>query len=236
MTDGVQRDEVSLHGLWGTVTDSTSLLARKQAREMVAYAEAVGEQLKDEEELLPDSGNKPPHRPPKPDSQVKVAERTGIPRQTISKAQTHVATADAFPFMKPWPQYRVLEAEEYIGKLPEAEHPTVIRLLSQPGIPPDSGLGIIINLAGKTTEQRATIYALNESKDSYQRGQALAMAADLPPMPDPRLVHLRAAIKSLHACVRLSKGGLKKSLESDIERLLILERSILDDDSNTAKG
>ena len=45
----------------------------------------------------------------------------------MSEAQTHVAIADIFPFMQSWPQYRVLEAKEYVEQLPEVEHKAIGR-------------------------------------------------------------------------------------------------------------
>lgn len=217
------------------------LTAYEHAKNMVAYTEAAEEQLKQEADLLPESGNKstaPTHergRPSQTVSQEKVSERTGIPRQRATEAQSHVATADAFPFMKSWPAYRVLEAKDYVVLLPEAEHPAVIKLLTQPGIPPDSGLAIIKNLTAKTPEQRADIYQHNESKDRHERGKALTMAANLPPMPDPRLGHIQDAIASLRACVRLSKDDLKSIFSADVKLLQDRERSIRDY-NNTAEG
>jgi hypothetical protein len=84
---------------------------------LVEYVEAVKETCSDSEQVSkPKSG---PVR--RPGSYRDIEDRTGIPIATISKAQTHVVTADAFPFMQPWAQYRVLEAKEYLGKLPEEE-------------------------------------------------------------------------------------------------------------------
>lgn len=72
--------------------------------EIMAYAEAVGEQLTRSE---PKRVSKRGPQPQK-DSLRSVSEQTGIPASTLSKSQTHVTTADAFPFMKAWPQYRVI--------------------------------------------------------------------------------------------------------------------------------
>ena len=72
---------------------------------MVEYVAAVKGELAGENEEV---GRSPSTR--------KVAERTGIPRTTASEAQSHVETADAFPFMQSWPQYRVLEARELLAK------------------------------------------------------------------------------------------------------------------------
>jgi len=86
---------------------------------MVAYVEAVKEELRDS---LPESGNESVSKKSggqsRPDSQAKVAKKTGIPRQTISAAQSHVETVDAFPFMQPWPQISVFKGVAILEELP----------------------------------------------------------------------------------------------------------------------
>ena len=74
---------------------------------MVEYVEGVKQELKEAEgeELRPDSGqNHRGGRPSQAASTRKVAERTGIPRQTAADARSHVETVDVFPFMQSWPQ------------------------------------------------------------------------------------------------------------------------------------
>lgn len=88
----------SLFAASGTIESRQHLLA------MVAYVEAVKEELREEPRSESEQNKK--------DSGTKVAERTGIPKSTASQARSHVETADAFPFMQTWPQYRVLEARE----------------------------------------------------------------------------------------------------------------------------
>jgi hypothetical protein len=84
---------------------------------MVAYVETVREVAKEEaEDFRLESGRKSSRgRPPEPGSSRDIERRTGLDRSTVQMAETHVATADTFPFMQPWPQYRVLEAKEYLG-------------------------------------------------------------------------------------------------------------------------
>jgi hypothetical protein len=115
----------------------------EKSKAMVAYVETVREVAKEEsEELFVESTNNSPKRgrPVQPDSTLQVSQRTGIPEPTIRAAETHVSTADTFPFMQSWPQYRVLEAKEHLEKLPEEEHQAVTELLSQPGIPVEKGI------------------------------------------------------------------------------------------------
>ncbi len=192
------------------------------------YVTAVKEQLEAaaaDEELRPESGqNHKGGRPSQAASTRKVAEHTGIPRQTAEKARSHVETVDVFPFMQSWPQYRVLEAREQVVRIPVDEHPRIATLLDQPGIPPTEGVSIIRILATKPQEEREGIYALNESKDSHQRQQALAAAK--PHMPDPRLPHLQQAIKELATISNLSKDYLKDSFMTEIGHLILLEDKI----------
>ncbi len=84
---------------------------------MVAYVEAVTEQIVNEqvEEVLSDSDKtSSPNLGGRPTkgrvSQEKVSERTGMPRSTISTAQTHVDTVEKFPFMQSWSQAPALKA------------------------------------------------------------------------------------------------------------------------------
>ncbi len=195
------------------------------------YVAAVKEELEAEaadKELRPESGQnqKQAGRPSQAASTRKVAARTGIPRQTAEKAQFHVETADAFPFMQSWPQYQVLEAREQVAGIPVAEYPRITTLLDQPSIPPTEGVSILRNLATKLQEEREGIYALNESNDSSQRQQALTdAAAPKPPTPEdnPRLSHLRQAMKELAEVSKLSKDDLKDSVDNEIDHLISLE-------------
>lgn len=59
--------------------------------------------------FVPNGNEKTRGRPKEPGSIRNIAERTGIPRSTVVKAEQHVETAEAFPvFQKPdWKQYEV---------------------------------------------------------------------------------------------------------------------------------
>jgi len=205
------------------------LSAYEQAKEMVAYVEAVWEQIQDEVDLLSDSDNKSKRRRGRPkevDTQKKVAERAGVSQPPVSNAETHVAIADTFPFMQSWPQYRVLEAKEYVEQLPEAEYESLNKLLNQPGIPADSCLKILRNFLKKTPEERTEIYACNDSTDPHERSRALTMAANTPSVPDPRLPLIRDAIKELKKCVKLSKGDLREPFMEDLNRIRSREQAL----------
>lgn len=53
------------------------------------------------------------------------------------------------------------------------------------------------NLHEMPVEDRLRIYGLHESDDARQKSLAMTEAAKLPPMPNPALVHLREAARSL---------------------------------------
>ena len=133
----------------------------EKSKVMIEYAQVVKEQ---EPEFRTESVRNARGRPKEVGSERDLVERTGIPASTMRGAHNYVSAADQFPFMRQWPQYRVLEAREYLEKLPEEEHESVSSLLNQAGIPPDSGLKILKNLAAKAPEQREIIYRYNERR------------------------------------------------------------------------
>jgi hypothetical protein len=82
----------------------------ERSKNMSRRVEVVAKVLREQGGVLSNSDKNPKGgRPRKPDSQENIATRIGTTQERLSEGQTHVATADAFPFMQPWPQYRVLE-------------------------------------------------------------------------------------------------------------------------------
>lgn len=151
------------------------------------------------ETSVPNSVQKPAHRPDRPGSLRDVAERIGVPPMTIVKAQQHVETAEQYPELQApgWRQYHVLEAREKLEKLPKPDRPKAVDLVTQPGIPPRDGVEILNNLAKMPAEQRGRVFTLQESDDPRDRDLALTTAADLPPMPDPRIAILLEVVQAL---------------------------------------
>lgn len=195
---------------------------------MVKYVDAVGEELEKEKDLL-DSNKTTKVRVGRPTkgkaSQQQVAQRTGLTQPTISQAQSHIAAVDKYPFMQPWPQYRVLEARELVATLPEDERERAVALIDQNGTRPDLGMGILRNIASKSLGERERIYQQNESMDPVQRQQALSAVVDKP-LLDPRLSHLKQAMQALAALVRLSKDDLKSAFTTEIGHLILLEDEV----------
>lgn len=68
---------------------------------MVAYAEALEEQLEDKPETFGETPNTSNEGLPRK-SNSKVAERAGVDPKTVSNAKTHAAVAIGFPLMRSW--------------------------------------------------------------------------------------------------------------------------------------
>jgi hypothetical protein len=177
----------------------------EQAKVLNGLAATAAEVLR-QSEFLPESGKKSGRgRPPKPDAGERIAERTGIPRQTIDAAQNHVATVDDYlpTTGQGWKQYHVLEAREHLERMPEPERVKAAKLIDQPGIPPKQAVAVLGNLAAMPEPERAHVLDLSESTDQRDRSLALTEAAKVPPMPDPRLPLLSDAIEALRKAGRL---------------------------------
>ena len=138
-------------------------------------------------------------RPPEAESQRARAKAADVSRGTVQKLEKHVDLAEQYPFMQRegWAQYRALEAGKLVEKLPEEERPGVAVLLDQPGIPPKSAISILENLKELKPKRRNEIYEMARADDTHIRQQALAAAAKVPPMPDPGLMLLIDAGKTI---------------------------------------
>lgn len=126
--------------------DRKDLMPAERSRQMVALAEVAAETLRDE--FLPDSGRKAgAGRPPKPDAETKVAERIGVPQQTLNDAKRHVAAIDAYPELAIHTQADALKIAGKLNEMPEEERvevrakvaahdgPTLARLTDRPPLP-----------------------------------------------------------------------------------------------------
>lgn len=177
-----------------------------------------------------------PQNRPQPGSLRRVSQRIGIPVKTINDAQHHVETADAFPVMQSWPQYRVLEARQHLNALPKDERGQAVALISEPGTPPDTAVGMLANLAKMPRPERAEIYTLYASTDDHERGRAKAAAARLPPKPSPALIawelaetEIKRAIKATADESIRARGaearGIVRAIISQLEESYAHERS-----------
>lgn len=100
------------------------------------------------------------------------------------------ATMPAILRVLGWREYHWLEALEVLERLPEADRGPALALVSEPGIPPRTAIKIVRNLAKRKPAARREIYRLAASEDPRSRALAKTRAAELPPLPDPRLAML----------------------------------------------
>lgn len=143
------------------------LTAFEKSKMIVETVKVVKDALKKQAEFSLESSKKSTGgRPPKADSEEKVGESIGVPRQTISEAEKHVAIAEQYPFMESWPQYRVLEAAELMENLPEDERVVAETMFSEPAMPPSPVISMLFNLLKMSAEQRGRIWELYQSDDS----------------------------------------------------------------------
>lgn len=129
-----------------------------------------------------------------------IAEAIGISTSALVKAEQHVATAERYPFMqdKAWRQRHVLHVQDTLEKLPEEEHKSAMGVLACAKLmDPALAVRLIDNLTKKPVADRQEIYQLSTSADSRKQSLALTKAAELPPLPDPRLGSLETAITAL---------------------------------------
>lgn len=97
-------------------TKRKALTEFEASKNLMDLAEAAKEVLRDE--FLPPGGKNPSEggRPEKPDSEAKVAERLGVPRQTINEAKQHVAAVEQFPALEGLPKKEAIRTAKQPDK------------------------------------------------------------------------------------------------------------------------
>jgi hypothetical protein len=134
-----------------------------------------------------------------------VADDLGVDERTLRRAEQHVQLAQAYPFMQgaDWRQSHVLAMGETLEKLPEPERKQATGVLECARIlAPVDAVQLITNMAAMKSTERSELYQLSSSEDPRDKSLALTKAAKLPPMPDPRLNSLDAALESLSRTVK----------------------------------
>lgn len=118
------------------------------------------------EEFLPPSGKNLPEggRPEKPDSEAKVAERLGIPRQTINEAKQHVAAVEQFPALESLPKKEAIKTAKEPEKAAQYEQAVKdFPQLRESKLPVDTTIRAAENLRNVTPEVAgATLEAVAE--------------------------------------------------------------------------
>lgn len=210
------------------------LTAEERSRNLVEIVKVVTADLENEaSDSSPDSGNESPTRKrggqPKAAAQNKVAERTGIPQQTISDAQAHVATLDKYPFMKSWPQEKVLDAKKLINNLRAEDGDRVTALLNREGIIHENGLHILENLGARNPESRAAFYDRMEGGEATDWTSALSELANEPPSFDPAVPHIQNAIKSLRTAMEVTSSSGKDAIQKVCAELEKIEYEMVEE-------
>ncbi len=91
----------------------------ERSKNVVALVETAAEV--DRSEFRPTVGQKPRGRPAEAGSLRRVAERVGIPAQTIQRARDHVGAVDSYPELAPLPQADALKIATKLDAMPEPE-------------------------------------------------------------------------------------------------------------------
>lgn len=132
-------------------------------------------------------GRKGEGRPKKPGSQRDVSERTGISRSELQRIEKHVTLAEKYPFMQSgdWTKNDVLTTGKLLESMPGKDRNSTAALLQQPGILPKDALKITRNISEMESLEKKQIFELSASESRAKQREALALAAKLPPEPDP---------------------------------------------------
>jgi len=191
-------------------------LTEQERHRTFALSKKVAEQAQTAKEVL-SRVDKTPNpkggRPPKEDVPERVvAEALGASRQGVRRAEQHVSLAERYPFMqgKGWRQSNVLAVGEELEHIPKAEQDKVMDVLSCARLmDPALALKLIGNMARKPESERKEIYKLSQSKREVDVTLALTRAAELPPMPDPRINYIGRALEALRdACATVPDDTL----------------------------
>jgi hypothetical protein len=182
--------------------DNRKALTEGERARTFQSSKRLVEKAKRAAEVSPRGAAKPQGgRPPKyGKSKDEIADDLAIGKDTLERAEQHVATAERYPFLqgKGWRQRHVLHVQDCLEKLPEEEHGPAMDVLSCAKLmDPALAVRLLGNLAVKPIADRQDIYELSTSADSRKRSLALTKIAELPPMPDPRLGALETAITAL---------------------------------------
>lgn len=183
--------------------------------------------------LSTDSVDKPKprgHAPKHGVAKAAVADALGIAATTITEAEHHVETAEKFPFMqgRDWRQSHVLAVRETLEDLPAPERDRIANVLSCAKLmDPPLAVQLIEKIAAKKLSEREEIYQLSESADPRDRSLALTKAAELPPMPDPRVGALDTAIDALRRASKpYPNDPLTPRIQTNIADLAAIRNSI----------
>jgi len=178
-----------------------SLTERERARTFAASKKLV-ENAKKAKEVIADevrNSSKPGPKTEGP-SRREVAAALGLDEKLMRRAEQHLETASTFPWMQGnnWKQSDVLAVREHLEEMkPEVRDDTVTILGAAKLLDPALTKNLMRNIRAMPGPERKEVVALSQSEDPRKQSLALTKAAQLPPMPDPRLTSIDAALDSL---------------------------------------
>jgi ParB family chromosome partitioning protein len=163
--------------------------------------------------------------------QEEVARALGTSPRDIVRAERHFEMAERYPWMQGnvWRQSDVLRMRERLEELPsdQAREQTMGILGAARILDPELVVELIENIAAKKPSEREEIYRLSQSDDSRERSLALTRAAQLPPMPDPRLGILENVLRYLNAAIKpFPKDPLTPQLIEIREQILAVRAAV----------
>lgn len=171
------------------------LTAAEKSKLMVEQAEAAEQIVKQERKQAKQKiGESPPKnrrgRPVEETSERAVAQRMGVDKKTVRDAKQHKTAFDRYPFLEQphWNQSSALEAFKALEALPQKDRDGACSMVNQPGTPPANALVMLRTLGIMEPKDRAAVLKDFESDDERRRMNAVCCAAQMPPMPDPRIV------------------------------------------------
>lgn len=132
----------------------------------------------------------------------KAAKQMGVKTTTAKRRVDTADAADAYPFLEGWKEYRILEAQEKLAKLPEDVRETMADMCGEPAVPPKTAIQLLGNVASMKPKEQREIVSLYQSADERERGLAKTKAVQLPPKPEPRASYLNEVVRELRRYVK----------------------------------
>ncbi len=88
-----------------------------------------------------------------------------------------------------------MAAQEALDLLPNTQHASALKMIAEPGVPPETAIKLLENIAAMPAKDRRRTFELYRSDDPQERSLAKSRAANLPPIPPASLTILRESIK-----------------------------------------
>jgi hypothetical protein len=215
--------------------ENRKALNARERRKTFRVAKKVVEDAKQAAQILGQCGPEKTGKrgqPAKPDSTRAVAEAIGTTKQSLARAEQHVALAERFPWLQSddWVQADVSRLRRHLERISEDEQRQLCQFVEAAAAPfsprPDRVMEYAEVMTVKTPDERGEIYRLWQSKDERDQSLARTRALHRPPMPDVRCAYIRDAVKTLQKAL---KPPLDLEQESDGFRDVIQRLRVLDD-------